>query len=61
MKEVLERNARKVHLEGVFGMGLRKGTCDKLVEWPCANVERLRKGAQFKGSKYLTCARSLIG
>ena len=61
MKEVLERNARKVYLEGMFGMGLRKGTCHKLVKLPYENLLRLWKGEQCKGSKDLASARSLIG
>ena len=61
MKEVLERNVSKVRVKGVFGMGLRKGTRDKLVEWACGTTEIMRKEAQCKGSKDMACARSLIG
>ena len=56
MKEVVGRNARKVRVKGVFGMGLRKGTRNKLVEWACETTEIMRKGAQCKGSKDLACA-----
>ena len=51
MKEVLERNVSKVRVKGVFGMGLRKGTRDKLVEWACGTTEIRRKGRNVRGAR----------